>query len=995
MLAIAQSNIASKVLVSFILHGADVKYEDIDGSIFRELSITHIEYEGLKADELTINLTPHIYDDGVIRVNYIALLGTKIDTKWLDEQLNAKGEGLPEWFKGLEIRHVKLGLKDFAYSEFIITKIVLDVKNLKTDLNKASFDFAVNGKTNIVDIDAKGNFKDNNYTASGFVWGVDKGYVDTQADDVDFKFVALKKTPFSLSGDLDRLNAIVDIENSDIFYKFDIDAKIIKAHAVMDMNLSNTHFNIQVAGRLASKFAILDSDFNVTYNGKTRYYGYAKPVEILYVPLGVFKSNVKIVNPQITKAFFDGNVSALRVEATANSNAIITDDEPVVIEKADVVVDYIYKPKDLKVVTQGFLKTDYGNLDTNVTVTQKNNKYVEYTGNVIAPKITNIVPKDYSATATFNGNDTNLNVLAKSDDGSTISVNSNGYKQFNFFAKNHKLDLQDFFDLPSKYKNSFANIEVSGIYDNTKKQWNIDGKIIDGTILKKKISANNIKLAIFNNKTISLEPTKIVVGKTELMMQASQNANNEFNASLKANSAYANFSGALKPIDLKIDADIPNISNAKKEFGEFLDLEKEQISGNIKASAHFYKEQNTTSYTIKAKSNNLSIAGIDTANLDLDILKDKNGLWIKQLNALIFNRNFSATSKEPLQFFNNGQYNIGELSVNNGQVLVTGSGNKIDKKADINLISKNFTFFDPRFGKGDVSGNLHASIFGNKLEVTGALGARDVEVLYKVPSISIPHDRDIIVIKNPQSQFASSWFRENCFIDVNVSTLNRAKYRMKDGNITIALKGKATKEYEKRLGFSGILNVDGNYSAVGKTFKINKGNIFVKYGDEENPMVNLELEYKNPQDNITIYVFVTGNEKAPNITFASNPIMNERDMLSYLAFGVNASQTFSKQGTGAQDSAQAIAMLSTFLSRNILGELGAKINTVNVSQSDYQVGSSKIEVGASLTKDVSIIYQQDINSRVGIKYNITPKVGVQMTSGQNGSSAELTFSQDY
>ena len=58
-------------------------------------------------------------------------------------------------------------------------------------------------------------------------------------------------------------------------------------------------------------------------------------------------------------------------------------------------------------------------------------------------------------------------------------------------------------------------------------------------------------------------------------------------------------------------------------------------------------------------------------------------------------------------------------------------------------------------------------------------------------------------------------------------------------------------------------------------------------------MVNLELEYKNPQDNITIYVFVTGNEKAPNITFASNPIMNERDMLSYLAFGVNASQTFS------------------------------------------------------------------------------------------------------
>jgi hypothetical protein len=123
--------------------------------------------------------------------------------------------------------------------------------------------------------------------------------------------------------------------------------------------------------------------------------------------------------------------------------------------------------------------------------------------------------------------------------------------------------------------------------------------------------------------------------------------------------------------------------------------------------------------------------------------------------------------------------------------------------------------------------------------------------------------------------------------------------------------------------------------------------------------------------------------------------MSERDMLSYLAFGVNSNQTFSQKGSNAQDSAQAIAMLSSFLSRNILGELGARLNTVNVSQSDYQMGASKIEVGASVTKDISIIYQQDVNSRVGVKYNFTPKLGVQMTSGQNGSSAELTYSQDY
>jgi len=128
--------------------------------------------------------------------------------------------------------------------------------------------------------------------------------------------------------------------------------------------------------------------------------------------------------------------------------------------------------------------------------------------------------------------------------------------------------------------------------------------------------------------------------------------------------------------------------------------------------------------------------------------------------------------------------------------------------------------------------------------------------------------------------------------------------------------------------------------------------------------------------------------------------MSEKEIISYLLFGIDPGSSFTKTGDDAKYSSKAIAALSSVLSRDLTRELGVKFDKIEISPTEKTdangkvTKTTKVEVGKRVTKELTVTYKNDIESSIVFEYQINKNINVESQAGRK-SSIDIYYKQDY
>ncbi|QIA09310.1 translocation/assembly module TamB domain-containing protein [Draconibacterium halophilum] len=194
----------------------------------------------------------------------------------------------------------------------------------------------------------------------------------------------------------------------------------------------------------------------------------------------------------------------------------------------------------------------------------------------------------------------------------------------------------------------------------------------------------------------------------------------------------------------------------------------------------------------------------------------------------------------------------------------------------------------------------------------------------------------------------------------------------------------------------------GQYTILGKTFKVDRGTITFQGGEELMPRLNIEAvhTFRNPEQaerELTVQVLGTANQPEINFTMDGSRI-SEGDALSYILFGVEMNELTIQQqedvsGAGQIAGSAAMSLLSAQLT-DLLGE-NLDVDYIEL-KGDGNFENATVIVGKYITNDLFVSYEQrfgetdekDISKyEVKLEYELFKFLFLQL----NNSSTESGF----
>lgn len=198
---------------------------------------------------------------------------------------------------------------------------------------------------------------------------------------------------------------------------------------------------------------------------------------------------------------------------------------------------------------------------------------------------------------------------------------------------------------------------------------------------------------------------------------------------------------------------------------------------------------------------------------------------------------------------------------------------------------------------------------------------------------------------------------------------------------------------------AGVLNpVRGQFSLMGKSFRLERGAIRFTGSDDPDPLLDLTAEHTTT--GLTAMVRVTGSASRPKIALTSRPPLPESEIASQVLFGTasgslspaqslqlaSAIATFS--GTGG-----AIGILDT--TRRALG-----VDVINFAESEQDPNSTRVSVGKYVADGVYIEVERgtEESSRTSttVEVEVLPDVRIQGgTTETGGNKVGVKWKWDY
>ena len=229
---------------------------------------------------------------------------------------------------------------------------------------------------------------------------------------------------------------------------------------------------------------------------------------------------------------------------------------------------------------------------------------------------------------------------------------------------------------------------------------------------------------------------------------------------------------------------------------------------------------------------------------------------------------------------------------------------------------------------------------------------------------------------------------------VTVRIQHNAWVRRTDADIELGGELKVTKAPGEEVRIVGTIRLlRGWYVFQGRRFTLEEGTITFNGATPPNPTFDVTAVFKNPNYRVTVHL--GGTSEKPELTLASDPPLEQADILSVILFGKPARDLGKGESVKLQE--QALQLASGYvmpeLRESVMNTLG--LDTLDVEMPQGSDRRGRVSVGRYLPGDVFVSLAQEFGARageaVGVEYGLTPEISIKGSTSTRGDSAIDVF----
>lgn len=916
-----------------------IKYSKVEGSIYEGIKIYDLNYDDMVKAK-SIYIKPNIIS---LLLKEINISDLKVENIAIEDKLisfikeikqKENDNSSFEFPFSLFIKNFELSMYDFSYENQKIDEIVLNAKNINSNLkDKISADIFTKIKSNLANLEAKAEIKNNFYKLNS---------------NIDLKEYAKSKIDLDATGDLEKVSFSIksdDLKVLNLKEKIDIkDIKLIGNYDIKNSNLDISSLTSilkyeQIFTKLDAKVNLLNNDLD-SLKFQANFYTTIKK--------SIYKSLDKDL---IIKSNFIGDLKQIEFKNILEENLVKIDDFLLKIDSSNLNGVAKIDNKNIDIVSSFDVFTNYAN---------KKSKF-----------------------------DLKLNL----DDLENLSLNS---KSIIESLRYDNFNLKEFgnFNINSSYKKNFLNVDLNSKYINM----NLNTKNLKKIMFDLNIKNLNPNTIYKLDKNIKISKiSSNIKGEFEdnLILKSNTILNDSFDIDIELKNKNNNLEAKFQNIsfesilnkngeDVNIKTDIKELNIFEKELKKILEIPDLNLFGLANINLEILKNRvNFDILSPKISFENQNIENIDIkGNFEEERVSfDKIDFHIKKAYDINFNKKFTLLKKA---FFN-----ISNFSSNFEFENIILNSSKSNQDLILNITTKDLFIEHILYGKGFIDSNVDINFKENsKIYISGALNPNKLVSSYNIPALNISKDRDIIIVSSENNEIKKDFFTKNIALDLKFISKD-IKYITKNIELKLDADLQIKKEFEEDLRIFGrVSNINGVFSQLGKTYKIENSNLQFRGLETINPILDIKANTKI--DSVEIFIDITGSMENPRLNLKSNPSMNSKDILSYLIFGTK----FSNSSMNEQSKeAQASLFILNELSKDYVKELG-----IDILHFDYDPKTQYIEttVGKKIgDKNQIMLKDKATNGELIFLRELTKLWNLELGLMEKTQSIDLIYKKRY
>ena len=681
------------------------------------------------------------------------------------------------------------------------------------------------------------------------------------------------------------------------------------------------------------------------------------------------------------------------------------------VDSLKSTVIYLIKEATLKAESAATLTTPYAkNISVTNVFTLDNN--ISYSGDVNLEQVIGVDAKFTkplnNLAVHYSGDNTSINakILSSMLEG---NFSSPDFKEANFHLESKKaLFLRDYIVLPAELNATELNVMIDApIYFDANTSYmamakvrsnvlNVDANVTYDAMLKvtseieipeksllkpysKALKWDNLSplnaAAVLGDKGIELDiKSKSLKSKIHYDLNTTKVEGKIHLAGLDAT-----VSGIVeKEIKLKSDiSSIPSLLKSIEEIYTLEDLPKVEGSANILVTVDALKTANIElkSPKIVYHVDHKTIQEIEDIDIVVKLEKDK--VVLKHYKLTYDEENIFSTKPSNLSLKDDlvsllPLWVNDQLKAEGNYDLKTRKG-KIEAKAEAMHITHEIIDLDTNI-------DILAELDGNKTAITGKVTLLGGDIHYDMSQKTFASDSDIIIVQDIKEEKESP-FMDNLSIGLQIKTKKPLVYNKDAINIKANVDLGIHKVEHAELLVLGSVEIlkGGTYIFEDKTFVLDKS--FVHFtGNPNKPLLEINVNYKALNHLVTIKI--TGSAELPQIDFSSKPALNKEQILSLILFDT-------VEGAGTNSGDDMMKMMGGAMAKSALNDLGIKLDHLVLGE------GNSVEVGKKLTNKITIIYVNDIVSKVKLKYEHSPRTESVIGVSEESQSYDIIYKRDF
>jgi translocation and assembly module TamB len=236
-------------------------------------------------------------------------------------------------------------------------------------------------------------------------------------------------------------------------------------------------------------------------------------------------------------------------------------------------------------------------------------------------------------------------------------------------------------------------------------------------------------------------------------------------------------------------------------------------------------------------------------------------------------------------------------------------------------------------------------------------------------------------------------------VEIQIRIPNNLWVRHRNGNAELSGNLRVTKASGGNLAVTGLIEtIRGWVGFQGRRFTLSRGRVEFHGGEKINPALDIVAE--NRAGNYLISAVVKGTAEKPALTLASDPQLDQADILSVLLFNKPISSLEKNEQASLQQN--AISITSGFAAAQV-GQAVSKalgLQELGVDIGDVDFSGGQVRFGQYVGRDTYVSFSQEVSGKYGremsAEYQITSDWKFSVSSSTAGpDGVDLIWQKRY